>query len=297
MSSVWAIKHRPSFDEIEGQNKVKTALKGMHSHNMPHCLFHSTQPGTGKTSMALAMSVRLKIPVHQFNASSKRTRGIEFVEEDLSPMARSGMQALILLDEADQLTSAAQMALKGVMENSSCIFILATNNLSKINPAIQSRCTLFKFDNVRSLDWLTKIAMREGVEINGKQLEMIREAHDGDLRSAVNALQVYHSIDDEYRDKFLLSLSTKGFNIPLFFEHINDKSFSSAFPMLQSEGNLRTVLKEIMYYSIKNIPNLKGRTTSIITHIATAYRDLQIGVDEEIVMADFAKNMVVSAPL
>ena len=67
--------------------------------------------------------------------------------------------------------------------------------------------------------------------------------------------------------------------------------------MLQSEGNLRTVLKEIMYYSIKNIPNLQGRTTSIITHIATAYRDLQIGVDEEVVMADFAKNMVVSAPL
>ena len=112
MSKVWSLKHRPTFDEIVGQPH----LDGV--NDKQHYIFYSPGAGTGKTSYAHGLANEWGYILHEYNASSKKTRGIEFVEEELLPMSRNGRYSQVfLLDEADQLTPAAQSALKGVIEN------------------------------------------------------------------------------------------------------------------------------------------------------------------------------------
>jgi replication factor C subunit 3/5 len=88
--------------------------------------------------------------VSQLNASDDR--GIDVVREQIITFAStkkifsSGFK-LIILDEADAMTQAAQAALRRVMEKYSrnVRFCIICNYVSKIIPAIQSRCTRFRF--------------------------------------------------------------------------------------------------------------------------------------------------------
>ena len=285
-------------------NVAKYDATRVSKFDIPHLIFHSTQPGTGKTTTAISFASELDLPLHRYNASSKRTRGIEFVEEDIIPLVRSGMTRVILLDEADQLTNAAQMALKGVMEKGSCIFILTTNNKEKIDKAIQSRCSIFPFpplDDAYAVGFLTQLAKRENLDVSLTSISKIVEAHDGDLRSMIISLTELHNcLNEKLKDSFLRSLSAKGFDSRLFIQHINDKSFTDSFKMLKKYGSFRNVLKQLLKEFVEEADPSIGfyePTGEIINHIVTAYRDLQMSMPEEAVMAGFCKDMVLSAPL
>lgn len=138
---------------------------------MPHLLFYGP-PGTGKTSTILAVARRIyganykkqilevrlllkvayKIPdrLAQLNASDDR--GIDVVREQIKNFAEtrtlysSGFK-LIILDEADMMTTAAQAALRRVIEQytKNVRFCIICNYVNKIIPAVQSRCTRFRF--------------------------------------------------------------------------------------------------------------------------------------------------------
>ena len=294
------VDYRPQWYELAGMDEIKTHLHPYTAFDMPHLLLSSPQPGTGKTTLAYALADRLDIPLHLFNASSKRTRGIEFIEEDVAPLARCGREMVILLDEADQLTPAAQMALKGVMENCGAIFILTTNNVAKVDKPIQSRCLAFTFKPFRkdiAKQWLETLASHNGklvYDLPTGTLDKIVDTHRGDMRAMINTLQTVISLKGEdNRVKFLMSLYSVDFDVKLFYEYINDKSFTDALKMMQKSGDIRNTLKVITEYVIENIPS-KGE---IIHHIADAYRDFYLGMPEQVVMAVFCQNMIESAPL
>ncbi|CDJ63447.1 activator 1 36 kDa, putative [Eimeria necatrix] len=127
---------------------------------LPHLLFHGP-PGTGKTSTILAVARQLygsQQASHVLELNASDDRGIGSVRElvktfaettsasfSLSGTAPSGPPKLklIILDEADQMTSAAQNALRRIMESyaRNVRFCLICNFVNKITPAIQSRCT------------------------------------------------------------------------------------------------------------------------------------------------------------
>ena len=294
------VDYRPRWDELAGMDEIKSYLHPYTFFDMPHLLFNSPQPGTGKTTLAYAIADRLEIPLHHFNASSKRTRGIEFIEEDVGPLSRCGREMIILLDEADQLTPAAQMALKGVMENCGAIFILTTNNVAKVDKPIQSRCVVFNFKPFLkdvAKQWLISCwnMNHDGGywDLPSNTLDKIADAHNGDMRAMINSLQTVSAIEgDEEKVKFLLSLYSSDFNCKLFYEHINDKTFKQSFEMMKKAGDIRNTLKVITDYTIT-----VGINIAVIDHIATAYRDYYLGMPEQVVMAAFCKNMVESAPL
>tara|TARA_R100000152_G_C6749077_1_gene172724 strand:+ start:329 stop:1105 length:777 start_codon:yes stop_codon:yes gene_type:complete len=253
-------------------------------------IFYSPQAGTGKTSLAYALSAKVGYTIHAYNASSKRTRGIEFVEEELLPMSRNGQaQQIFLLDEADQLTPAAQSALKGVIENACGIFILTCNDLSKVSTWLQSRCMVHTFNPISEehmAERLATIAGKEGVEITGKQLGSIMIAHAGDLRAAINALQAFHGAED--KRQFILSIGDSKFDAQGFLSLcFREKAFDHALKMFEG-FQPRPTIQQVFHYAVNSTANTNSKLT-VIEAAITAERDFVAGVEPNIILANFVR--------
>ena len=209
MKEIWTEKYRPkTLDEVVGQKHVTERLRSyVRSENMPHLLF--TGPaGTGKTTSALAMVREMfgeewKGNFMELNASDER--GIDVVRGKIKEFARTsplgGSQfKVIFMDEADALTPEAQAALRRTMEKYSriCRFVLSCNYSSKIIDPIQSRCAVFRFSPLTAEDvgsYLSSIVSKEGLEISEEALDALIHVARGDMRRAVNSLQVAASMD------------------------------------------------------------------------------------------------------
>jgi len=106
---------------------------------------------------------------------------------------------IIILDEADEMTSDAQTALRRIIEDTAkfCRFILIANNISKIISPIQSRCAVFKFTAIpeeNTISRLKLIAKKEKIKTDDKGLKAISEYSGGDLRHAINLMQAVASL-------------------------------------------------------------------------------------------------------
>lgn len=171
---------------------------------MPHLLLYGP-PGTGKTSTVLAIAKKLNGPNYQsttleLNASDDRT--ISMVRDQIKDFAStkkimdSGLK-LIILDEADAITSEAQAALRRIMEKYSknTRFCLMCNHVNKIIPAIQSRCTRFRFGPLGEAQVKEKLQMiieLEGVNITEDGIKAVVTLGGGDMRRNLNILQAAH---------------------------------------------------------------------------------------------------------
>ena len=105
-----------------------------------------------------------------------------------------GKHKIVILDEADSMTTAAQQAMRRTMElySNTTRFALACNNSSEIIEPIQSRCAILRFtrlQDVELLERLKDICTKEGVKFTMDGLEALIFTADGDLRQAINALQ------------------------------------------------------------------------------------------------------------
>lgn len=101
-----------------------------------------------------------------------------------------GQPKLVILDEADNMTSAAQFALRRMIEQyaSNCRFILICNYSSKIIPALQSRCTKLRFaplSEEQILGRLHHIADCEKVHLSQDGAKAIVQVGGGDMRNCV----------------------------------------------------------------------------------------------------------------
>ena len=175
---------------------------------MPHLMF-SGSAGVGKTTTALCITKQIlgdyaKDYTLELNASDER--GIGMVREKVKKFSRFAGMAdvpfkIIILDEADEMTSDAQTALRRIIEDTAkiCRFILIANNISKIIDPIQSRCAIFKFTSVPKEDViyrLADIAKKEKVKSDKKGLDVIYEYSEGDLRHAINLMQATASLGE-----------------------------------------------------------------------------------------------------
>jgi len=205
---MWAEKYRPKkLIDMMNQTEIVERLKSfVKNRNVPHCIF-AGPPGTGKTTAALCLARDLysegyREHLMELNASDER--GINVVRETVKTFARIKSIGeipfkILILDEADNMTSDAQQALRRTMErfSESCRFILIANYSGKIIEPIQSRCAPFRFTYLSREDqdkYLCGIAEKEKVKLQPDGLEAIFEVSGGDLRRALNTLQAAASL-------------------------------------------------------------------------------------------------------
>ncbi|MDD5417911.1 MAG: replication factor C small subunit [Candidatus Nanoarchaeia archaeon] len=205
---IWTEKYRPhSLNDIVGQKEIIQRIKSfVSSKSMPHLLF-AGPAGIGKTTTSLAIARDLfgenwKNCFLEINASDES--GIPVIRGKVKDFARTRTLKdipfkIILLDEADALTSSAQHALRRTMEKyaSTCRFILDCNYSSKIIDPIQSRCAVFRFKPLTKedvIEYLNKIYKTEfpGIynhNFSSPVVNTIAELVNGDVRKAVNLFQ------------------------------------------------------------------------------------------------------------
>ncbi|EGC34633.1 hypothetical protein DICPUDRAFT_153140 [Dictyostelium purpureum] len=196
----WVEKYRPkSINDLIAHDDI-IATK---SNTLPHLLFYGP-PGTGKTSTIQAIARKLygenySRMVLELNASDDR--GIDVVREQIKTFASSMFffnstvpYKLIILDEADSMTNIAQTALRRVIEKytKTTRFCIVCNYVVKIIPALQSRCTRFRFKPLpdsATEERLKEILKIENVQIDEEGMKAVLFLGDGDMRKSLNILQ------------------------------------------------------------------------------------------------------------
>jgi replication factor C subunit 3/5 len=200
----WVEKFRPQkLNDVVGNDNIKNALKNyLELGKLPHLLLYG-QSGTGKTSLINAYSHEaygdfVKLMVLQINASEER--GIEIIRNKVKPfvLSRSLYKSqpfkLVILDEVDSMTISAQSMLRRIIEDytENARFCLICNKIKNIDPAIQSRCTSFKFSNLNydvMKDKIKEICNKEKIKYNDPGLDVLIKISRGDMRKAINNLQ------------------------------------------------------------------------------------------------------------
>jgi replication factor C small subunit len=201
---MWSEKYRPqTLDEIVNQKEIISRLRTfVKEKNLPHLLLVGPA-GVGKTTSILALSRDLYGPgyrnfILELNASDER--GINVIREKVKNFARTAAMAspvsfkILIMDEADHLTSDAQHALRRTMEmyTKTARFCLIGNYSENIIEPIQSRCSVFRYSTLCEDDvkgWLKGIAEKENLDIIDEGVDALYHASGGDLRKATNILQ------------------------------------------------------------------------------------------------------------
>ena len=214
ISLPWVEQFRPNnLNDIISHKEIINTLTNFISNNrIPHMIFYGP-PGTGKTTTILACAKKMygsnySSMILELNGSDDRL--INVVREQIKDFSATNSKIynilqhneeinktnikLVILDEVDAMTYDAQFALRRVIElyTSSTRFCLICNYLTKIIPAIQSRCQMFRFAPISYIEHLNKIKKvieLENVNIEEKAIEKIVELSEGDMRKSLNLLQ------------------------------------------------------------------------------------------------------------
>jgi len=263
MNNLWVEKYRPEYlDDIKSQKNVINSLKSsLLTKNIPHLIFYGPS-GCGKTSTILALAKELfgssyKDRTIEMNASDER--GIDVIRDKIKIYAKLSINTIskdcppwkiIILDEADTMSTDSQFALRQIIEQYSKItrFCIICNYLNKLIEPIISRCSLYRFIPI-SYDFifnkLKNICNYENFNCNDNIINNIIDISRGDMRKSINLLQKCYNYNYNCID-MLNELSGR----------INDNIFNDIIINIQNK-NIKKINELINYvynqgYSLVN---------------------------------------------
>ncbi|HWF03628.1 MAG TPA: AAA family ATPase [Candidatus Angelobacter sp.] len=146
-------KYRPqSISEFVGLDKPKKIMRKLAANPFPSAWLFVGPSGTGKTTMGLAFAKEINAELHHIPSQDCNLENIERVRKicQYVPMAGCTMH-LILVDEADRMTQAAQISLLSKLDATNfppnTIFIFTCNETGSLEPRFLSRCHVIEFSS------------------------------------------------------------------------------------------------------------------------------------------------------
>ena len=217
-------------NHLIGEDKILTNL--VKNKKLFSMIFYGN-PGCGKTSIANALVNELNMPYRMLNAVMNKKTDFDIVIEE----AKMNGQMILIIDEIHRMNKDKQDILLPYLENGKIIMIgLTTSNpYHSINPAIRSRCQIFEVKSLKPED-IVKILIKakdnlEGIQIDDNCLNIISSSSNGDVRSALNLLEMayYSSTDHIITEDVLKSINAK----PIIYIDKNDDNYYNSISALQ----------------------------------------------------------------
>jgi DNA polymerase III subunit gamma/tau len=217
---VIARKWRPQrFDEVIGQRGVTQTLRNAIAANRIAQSFVFAGPrGVGKTTTARILARGLNCvqgptadPCGVCDACVEIAQGRDIDVLEIDAASHTGIDKvrdtiitglaiapvrdrfkIFIIDEVHRLSQQAFDALLKSIEEppAHVVFMMATTELEKVPPTIQSRSQVFELKTIgvkQIADQLEKIAKAEGIELDAAALTLLARAGDGSMRDAQSA--------------------------------------------------------------------------------------------------------------
>lgn len=183
-----------------GENKI---LTNMVKNKKIFSMILYGNPGTGKTSIATAIVNDLKCNYRFLNATLNNKQDLTRVIEEAKML--DGM--VLVMDEIHRMNKDKQDLLLPCLESGllTLIGMTTSNPYHKINPAIRSRCQIFKLETLTNQDiynGLKKALTSEeikDIKIEDETLKYIASISGGDLRFALNLLEVSYYSNNNHK--------------------------------------------------------------------------------------------------
>ena len=207
MEELLSVKMRPKTindvigqEHLVGENKI---IFNLVKNKKLFSMILYGHPGTGKTSIAMAIASDLDMKYRSLNAVINNKKDFDIVIEE----AKLYNGIILIVDEIHRLNKDKQDILLPYLESGIIILIGMTtaNPYHAINPAIRSRCQLFELkdltskDIIKGIDKAIKSNYLDDIKVDPEAKEYIAKLSGSDLRSAYNLLEVaYYSCEDKY---------------------------------------------------------------------------------------------------
>lgn len=200
-----------SLEEVVGQQHLvgpDKIISRMVKAKMLSSMILYGPPGTGKTSIASAIAGSTKYAFRKLNAATDTKKDLQIVAEE----AKMSGTVILLLDEIHRLDKSKQDFLLPLLESGQIVLIGATteNPYISINPAIRSRTQIFSVHPLSIKD--IKVAIKRAIsdeerglgklplQVDEDAIESVASTTNGDLRSALNGLELAAQSTDPSKD-------------------------------------------------------------------------------------------------
>lgn len=276
-----------TLDEVVGQKHIlgKDGLlrRIIESGDVPNLIFYGPS-GTGKTTVANIIAKRTNRPLHRLNATTASISDIKDIIADIGTLlAPEGV--LLYLDEIQYFNKKQQQSLLEFMENGKITLIASTteNPFFYVFGAVLSRSTVFEFKQITAEDALP--AVDRGVEILNGRLdgalvleegvrEHIASACGGDIRKAMNALELLASAAKKKQGKLLVTLEdakTAAQKSAMRYDREGDAHFDIASALMKS---LRGSDPDAALHYLARLLEAGDMTTAIRRLLCSASEDV-----------------------